>query len=214
MFACTLGCTVGTAFAHVPALEPSEFAPGVAVPIGGPEVSRAVYGYLAPGHGSDMYSFTVSENVTRTIGIIVPAYDGHAEFRPTLSVVAPGEEPVTIPDPEATPRETEWEPFSLTRFWKGGEAEVSLEPGRTYTLKVSPGAEAQNGRYVLVFGGPEEFEREDISATARELPVIWFGAYGGAPFHWNWLALIPLGVVALLLVALVGGVVTLVRRRG
>ena len=48
--------------------------------------------------------------------------------------------------------------------------------------------------------GPEQFKARDIADTLWQLPLIWFGAYGGAPFRWNWFALIPLaltvGVVA------------------
>ena len=68
--------------AHVPALEPG--ADDGPVSIGGPEVSRATYGYLAPGDVYDEYRFAVGERVTRAVSIIVPAYPQHADFRPGL----------------------------------------------------------------------------------------------------------------------------------
>lgn len=199
------------ALAHVPDLEGT--SEGTATPIEGPEVSRAIYGFIAPGETGDAYSFTVNEAVTRTIGVIVPAYPEHAGFRPTLSVSPEGRPGVEIPDPRREPRPREFEPFSLTYFWSGGEREVSFEPGVRYTVRVEPGPGEDGGRYVIVFGGPERFEGRDTVATLRRLPLIWFGAYGGAPARFNALALIPLGVVALLFLAVAFAVFRLVSRR-
>ncbi len=184
--------------AHVPGLEPGSGDGPVST--GGPEVSRATYGYLAPGDAYDEYRFTVPEQVTRAVGIIVPAYPEHADFRPGLVITAQGRDQLEIPDGRAAPRQREFEPFSLTYFWHGGEREVTFEPGVLYTLRVQPGPGATSGRYVVVIAGPEQFKARDVADTLWQLPLIWFGAYGGAPFRWNWLALIPfgftLGVVA------------------
>ena len=178
--------------AHVPGLEPGSGDGPVS--IGGPEVSRATYGYLAPGDPYDEYRFTVPEQVTRAVGIIVPAYPEHADFRPGLVITAEERDRLEIVDRATTPRQGEFEPFSLTYFWHGGERAVTFEPGVLYTLRVQPGPGAQSGRYVLVFAGPEQFKARDIADTLWQLPLIWFGAYGGAPFRWNWLALIPFGL--------------------
>lgn len=206
--ALAVACAPVPALAHVPSLEPS--SEGSATPIGGPEVSRAIYGYLAPGESIDAYTFTVPEQLSRTIGIIVPAYPELAEFRPALVVESDGKSQ-RIVDPGAEPRQGEWEPFSLTTFWKGAEADVAFTPGARYTLRVEPGDGASSGRYVIVFGGPEQFSGSDTAALARQLPTIWFGAYGGAPFRWNWsaalLLAVALGVLALL-------AFTVRRRRG
>mgnify|MGYP001067158541 CR=1 FL=1 len=184
------------ALAHVPALEPRS-AEG-ATRIGGPEVSRAIYGYLAPEEDYDAYRFAVDEPVTQTIGIIVPARAEHEDFRPELRVFADGAEIAMIADPGPAEWEAEWEPFSLTAFWHGGEERLPFEPGVEYELHVEPGDGAESsGRYVIVFGGPEAFTAADSLRTIAYLPVIWFGAYGGAPPHWNWWALIPLGILAL-----------------
>jgi len=192
--------------AHVPGLEPgSGDGP---VDIGGPEISRATYGYLAPGDPYDEYRFTVPEQVTRAVGIIVPAYPEHADFRPDLVIAADGRYQLEIPSGAAAPRQREFEPFSLTNFWHGGEREVTFEPGVHYTMRVQPGPGATSGRYVVVFAGPEQFKASDIADTLWQLPRIWFGAYGGAPFRWNWLALIPfgltVGVVAVVAMAVKG----------
>jgi hypothetical protein len=179
------------ASAHVPSLEGSAGTSDSVTPLPIPDVSRAIYGYLAPGETSDRYTFTVPKPVTTTLGIIVPAYPENAAFRPTLVLETSGEPPVTISDPGLEPRAKEWEPFSLAHFWKGGEQTVDLAPGHRYTLRVEPGNGAQSGRYVIVVGGAESFTGADTLATFRSLPVIWAGMYGGAPFRWNGWALIP-----------------------
>ncbi len=209
--ALSLCMPVATASAHVPALEPAGVAaPDAARPIGGPEVSRAIYGYLAPGETADTFAFTVSEPVTRTIGLIVPAYPEHADFRPTLVVRAEGQPDVTIVDPGTVPRAASFEPFSLTSFWSGAESEIGFTPGTRYLLSVEPGAGSQSGRYVIVFGGPEQFDSADTAETFAVLPRIWFGAYGGAPVHLGSIAVVPL---VLVVGALVAFAVFRVRRR-
>jgi hypothetical protein len=200
------------ALAHVPALESASSPQGVAQPIGGPAASRAIYGYLAPGESYDEYEFTVSAPVTSTIGLLVPAYAEHRDFRPTLVVIADGKVAATIPDPGKTPRASIYEPFSLATFWPGGERAVGFVPGVQYRLRIEPGSGAPSGRYVIVFGGPESFEASEVAATLAELPVIWFGAYGGAPWHWNWAALVPLGIVAGILALIVMALVRRMRR--
>ena len=190
--------------AHVPGLEPgSDDGP---VSIDGPEVSRATYGYLAPGDVDDEYRFSVPRQVTRAVGIIVPAHSEHSDFRPGIVITAAGRDRLEISDQATAPRKREFEPFSLTYFWHGGEREVTFEPGVLYTLRVQPGPGSTSGRYVVVFAGPEEFGARDIADTLWQLPLIWFGAYGGAPFRWNWLALIPLGLTAVVIAVAVVGV--------
>jgi hypothetical protein len=185
--------------------------PGGAVLIGGPEKSRAIYGYLEAGQ-ADAYAFTVEEPVARTISVIVPAYPEHEEFQPSLELEEDGT-PVAQAD-DTGERAAEFEPFSLTRFWEGPSIEHDFEPGIRYVVRIEAGpSEAVEGRYVLVFSGPEEFSGSDTIDTLRGLPRIWFGAYGGAPPRWNALALLPLGFVALML-GLVGyAVYRIVRSR-
>jgi hypothetical protein len=182
--------------------------------VGGPEVSRAIYGYLAPDEESDVYTFHVDEPVSQTIGVIVPSRAEHEGFRPSLRLLTDGVEVALIDDPGLPEREAEWEPFSLTDFWTGGEQRIAFEPGVEYELRVEPGTGPDvSGRYVIVFGGPEAFTAADSARTLVYLPVIWFGAYGGAPAHWNWWALLPLGVVVLLLALLVRAVIRIGARR-
>jgi hypothetical protein len=209
--AVVLALAPGTAVAHVPDLERNAF--GGPMTVGGPEVSRAIYGYLAPDEEYDAYTFHVDEPVTQTIGIIVPSRAEHEGFRPSLRLLADGLEVALIDDPGLPEREAEWEPFSLTDFWTGGEERVAFEPGVEYELRVEPGTGPDgSGRYVIVFGGPEAFTAADSLRTLVYLPVIWFGAYGGAPAHWNWWALVPLAVAVAVLAAIVRAVVRAVRR--
>jgi hypothetical protein len=191
------------ALAHVPTLEPEDSLPGDVVAIPSPDVSAAVYGYLTPEDGGDLYAFTVSSSVTRTVGLIVPAWEEHEDFRPELYVQAPGHRPISARWPDG-PLEEHFEPFSLASFWWGPELEVGLTPGQRYVVRVDPGDEAQSGRYVLVFDGPE-----DVSPSSlRDLPAVWFGAYGGAPQRFNPLIVVPVVVVF----GLVGALGALARR--
>jgi hypothetical protein len=208
--ACALALVViGTvpALAHVPAVESgahddAHAGEAAATPMGGPEKSRAVYGYVEDGE-PDRYAFTTSEPVVRTVGLIVPAYEEHADFRPTLALEADGVEVAHVDDPGLSAREREFEPFSLTWFWAGAEDEFQFEPGIEYTLVVEPGVgDDSTGRYVVVVGGPEEFTAADWGATLVSLPRIWLGQYGSAPYRWNWLALIPAAFTAAAIVAL------------
>jgi hypothetical protein len=199
---------VASAFAHVPGLEDPS---GTVSLIPGPEVSRATYGYLAAGEQSDEYRFTVSTRVTREVAIIVPAYREHADFRPVLTIIAEETEPLEISS-EGN-RRREFEPFSLTYFWHAEEREITFEPGVEYVLGVAPGPGERAGRYVIVFGGPERFEVADIGGVFRQLPAIWFGTYGGAPFRFNWLVLVPIVLAAGVLALTAIGIRGLVIRR-
>jgi hypothetical protein len=194
--------------AHVPAVEGSvgfvEGGEGHSGPvtIGGPEKSRAIYGYLHEGD-DETFSFVTTEQVTRTVRVIVPAYPEHDGFRPGLALEADGVEIARAEESASAEREAEFEPFSLTRFYQGAELEYDFEPGVQYAVTITPGSGTEtSGRYVMTFSGPEEFTGEDILGTLRGLPRIWFGAYGGASPRWN-----PLGAIPLLLTAAVVGAI-------
>jgi hypothetical protein len=218
--ACTLAATViavtvtacaPAAFAHVPALGPHGDEGETATP--GPEASRAIYGYLPPGQSRETYAFSVDTAVTRSVAVIVPAFPEHQGFRPEFEVAENGETISRAEDPGLDEREKEWEPFSLMNFWRGAEEEFRFEPGVRYQVSVLPGDGPEAyGRYVLVFGGPERFTAEETVRTIGYLPLIWFGAYGGASPRWNPWGLIPLAVLGVLAVLLVLGGRTVLRR--
>lgn len=205
------------ALGHVPTVEGTQgFEDNVGgdaeTQIGGPEKSRAVYGYLKDG--VDRYAFRATEPVARTIGVIVPAYKEHATFYPTMVLEEDGIEVARSDDAALAERTGEFEPFSLTTFWDSAELVYDFEPGHDYLVRIEPGQSgATSGRYVLVVGGPEAFSGSDIAETLRGLPRIWFGAYGGAPFRFNPLALIPFSIVAGILGLLGTLIVRMLRRR-
>ena len=204
-----------SAAAHAPALEDSvgleqdADEQGEPIPIGGPEKSRAIYGYVAERE-TDAYAFTTTDRVTTTVRVIVPAYPEHEGFRPSIMLEADGAEVARAQDSAGSEREAEFEPFSLTWFWQGPALDYEFAPGEEYVVRIEPGDGSEaSGRYVLTFSGPEEFTGSDIRTTIRGLPRIWYGAYGGAPLRWNTLALIP---VVFLLLAVGAVAYPLIRR--
>lgn len=150
-----------------------------AQPIGSPTVSRAVYGFLAPGRDFDVFFFTVDSPVSTTVDLLVPARSDYAGFEPRLSVYHPG----TGVERAASPGsgDAEYEPFSIESFREVRTAELELVPGDSYYLVVRSGAGLSSGPYVLAFSGAERFSPSEIGSTLLALPVIWSGAWAGAP---------------------------------
>lgn len=184
--------TPAGASAHVPYLATGQRTDRVgtaAVPypqaetIPPPNVSRAVYGYLAPGAAYDVYTFTVPATGTVQIGLIVPVRVGLETFRPSLTVYAEnsGIELAGL-DAGENPRPSFWEPFSAARFWQGPSVYAYLTPDERYYAIVSPPMQGkQSGAYVLTFSGPEKFTTSDWLHAATQLPVIWLGSWAGGP---------------------------------
>ena len=178
--------------AHVPIIEsaqPSDEQGTANVPypqaqtLPSPTISRAVYGFLAPGTGRDAYTFTVATPVTTEVSLIVPKRLGLQNFRPSLRIFAEnsGKEQ-KIPDPGADPRTSFYEPFSVASFWNGPVKNVTFEPGERYYVVVEPPVSGRkSGAYVLTFGGAEQFSAEDWAATLSAMPSIWFGGWAGGP---------------------------------
>ena len=204
--------------AHVPFVEPvrpsdtgttAEPPFPAAVELPPPSVSRAVYGYLAPGRAYDVYTFRVAAPVSTRIELIVPERSGQKDFRPGLILFDGARRASDDPGGE---RSLFLEPFSLSRFWEGAGLDVQLAPGDTYELVVVPGTgSVDHGSYVIVFGGAEAFTGQDVRETFRVLPKIWLGSWSGAPPRTS--ALVVVGVVVAALVGLVALGVTLTIRR-
>jgi hypothetical protein len=172
-------------------------------------VSRAVYGYLAPGRAYDAYTFRVSEPVSTRIELIVPERTGQKDFRPGLLLFDGARRASDDPGGE---RSLFLEPFSLSRFWEGAGLDAVLAPGDTYELVVVPGTgSVTHGSYVIVFGGAEAFTGQDIRETFRVLPTIWLGSWSGSPPRTS--ALVVAGVVVVALAALIALGATLTIRR-
>jgi hypothetical protein len=205
-----------SAYAHVPIVgQPRDSEP---LPLGAapysdaqrieqPVKSLAIYGFLAHDESHDAYRFSVPREATVELELLVPVRAALRDFAPTLQVV----EARTYDGqrvPSAT-RDTFFEPFSLTSFWRVAKGSVSLKPGHEYFFVVQAGeGQAQSGSYVIAVGGPETFTGSDWARTARALPVIWSGAWGGGPFRPGALWCFGFG-----LLAAVVGIVALVRRQ-
>jgi hypothetical protein len=180
------------AYAHVPFIESSQRSdssgpPGVPYPqaqtLPSPTVSRAIYGYLAPGARFDAYTFTVRREVTTEVSLIVPKRLGLQGFRPTLRIYAEGSgDTLNAPDPGAEPRTSFYEPFSVASFWTGPSVTATFRPDERYYVLVEPPKTGRShGAYVLTFGGSEEFSAADWAATGAAMPVIWLGSWAGGP---------------------------------
>jgi hypothetical protein len=214
--------SAGPALAHVPFLEPAGVVSSTrgpagdpfpeAVTVGSPEVSRAIYGYLAPSDTADVYRFAVKSTVTVPVGILVPQGPGAETFRPELTIYG-NDKPVALFDRSGATRETFYEPFSQMTLYRGPSADVTFAPGNDYYLIVTPGKGAtRTSRYVVSMGTVEAFGAQDVANTPMDIARIKAGDFGGAPADWSWT--IPWGIGAgVLLVAAVALAVWAVRRR-
>lgn len=216
--ACALGLGPAVAAAHVPAIEPrgaSSDATGTAgdpypgaLRIDGPDISRAIYGYLGPNERFDAWTFEVAERVTADVGILVPVRPGTEGFRPRL-LVATSEESVMVGSPPGQDRRAFFEPFTAERLYDSGSREVTFEPDRRYYLVVEPGSgERGDGPYTLTFSGAEAFSAGDWFDTLTILPRIYGGFYGQSPVRWG-----CFGALAIVLAPIVIVVASRRRRR-
>ena len=198
-------------------------------------VSRAVYGTLAPGEAFDAYRLSVSRPVSTPVEMLVPKSGAYRDFRPAFALVGtglpaagvppafirerlrtaytavslvPGAYPrvLVVPDPAAAARDGFYEPFSFTRYYRGGATRVDLSPGLTYYLVVYDPA-GQTGEYALGIGEAEKFTAGDALRSVVAVVRIKLGLYGQGAFHW-----VAAAVMAALAAGLVALVVLLVRR--
>jgi hypothetical protein len=203
------------ALAHVPILElpgrhdvrGTAAAPFPnAQPIAAPTKSLAIYGYMAPDEQLDAYTFSVTAETTLTLDMLVAVRPDLADFRPTLTLLSSAaDRPAVMPDPGTQPRKSFYEPFSVSDFYQGGSASVTLLPGRRYFLVVEPGAGARHdGAYTIGVSGGEQFTAAETVSTVLSLPTIWLGSWGGGPVRPGAMAaLSALGAVLVAVVALV-----------
>ncbi len=207
-----------TALAHVPFIESAQLSDSLgtrdvpypqAQTLPSPAISRAIYGYLAPGAKFDAYTFTVEREVTTDVALIVPKRMGLQTFRPTLRIYAEGtDKSVLVPDPGAQPRTSFYEPFSVASFWEGPSVTATFAPGERYYVVVEPPATGRtSGAYALTFGGAEQFSASDWASAAAAMPTIWLGSWAGGPVRPG------INVCGVVLVVLTGVAVWLWMRR-
>jgi hypothetical protein len=178
--------------AHVPFIEspqPSEAQGTTNVPypqaqtLPSPTISRAVYGFLAPGSKLDAYTFTVAQEVATEVSLIVPKRMGLQSFRPSLSIYSENSGKLQrIRDPGTEPRTSFYEPFSIASFWYGPVKTFTFKPGeRYYAVIEPPDSGRKSGAYVLTFGGAEQFSAGDWATSIAAMPSIWLGSWAGGP---------------------------------
>ena len=204
---------------------PGDPFPG-AVQLPDAAVSRAVYGTLAAGEDFDAYRLFVSRPSVTPVEMLVPRSRQYRDVRPAFLLVGPGLRPagappafvtarlrisygsaraaatgvLVVPDPEQAPRQTFYEPFSFTTYYRGGSTTVELRPGRTYYLVVyDPGV--ATAEYALGVGTVESFTPADWLRSVVAVARIKLGLYGQGAFH---------PVAALILAAVLAGLVALV----
>jgi hypothetical protein len=215
--------------------KPGDPFPG-AVVVPDAAISRAVYGTLAHDAPFDAYRLHVSRAAVTPIELLIPQTGALRDFRPSFALVglglrssgAPppfiqsrlaaaygnrsfplGEGPgvIAIPDPGRTPRETFYEPFSFSRYYRGGKTTVTLRPGVPYYL-VAWDPAGRTGPYAFGIGVAEKFSLGDVARSLVDVVRIKLGLYGQGAFSWGAAA-----ALAALAAAVSALVVWSVRRR-
>jgi hypothetical protein len=156
--------------------------------IGGPDVSSAIYGYLAMSEKFDSYAFTVDEPVTSELTVLVPDQARTRPFRPVATVIADDRIVAVIQDPgqSVDERPRRFDTFSGMSLLSGGSESVDFEPGVRYVVTVSPGrGAAQLGSYILFMSGAEDYGLSEL----LDVPRAHLGLYGQSPFRWDVLAM-------------------------
>lgn len=214
---------------------PGDPFPG-AVVVPDAAISRAVYGTLAHDAPFDAYRLQVSHTAVTPIELLIPQTGALRDFRPSFALVGPGlrssgapppfiqsrvvaaygnrsfpigEGPgvVVIGDPGRTTRETFYEPFSFSRYYRGGQTTVTLRPGVSYYLVVWHPA-GTTGPYAFGIGVAEKFSLGDVGRSLVDVVRIKLGLYGQGAFSWGSAA-----ALAALVAAAIGLVVWALRRR-
>jgi hypothetical protein len=198
--------------------EPGEPYPG-AIKLPDVAVSRAVYGTLAGDAPFDAWELRVGEMADTPIEMLVPAFRRYEGFRPSFVLIGPGlpsagEPPgsvvqrleragvagdvgvMVVHDPGADPRSTFYEPFSFTRYFEGGRAEVSLRPGVRYHLVVFDPDDGL-GEYALGIGSAERFTARDAAYSVVAVLRIKLGLYGQGAVNWLNVALLVAAFAAI-----------------
>jgi hypothetical protein len=199
-------------------------------------ISRAVYGTLAHDAPFDAYRLHVSHAAVTPIELLIPQTGALRDFRPSFALVGFGLRSSGVPprfiesrlaaaygdrsfpmgdgpgvtvigDPGSTPRSTFYEPFSFSRYYRGGKTTVTLPPGVQYYLVVWDPA-GSTGPYAFGIGVAEKFSLGDVARSLVDVVRIKLGLYGQSAFSWRAAA-----ALAALAAALIAFVVWLVRRR-
>jgi hypothetical protein len=190
------------ALAHRPVLERSlrpggtwESAAQVADPT---HASTAAYGRLDEPGEVDFYKFTAAKAETIPVEALVPVRPSNADFRPTAVVLGrhlsetpgltlpfplpEGFRPLVVHTPEGG-RAYFYEPYSLERLYRGGEARVPLVPGETYYVAVYEPRQ-RTGSYTLGVGTAEQFEDVSKVGLVWNVLAVKLGLAGARRVPW------------------------------
>ncbi|MDM8005941.1 MAG: hypothetical protein QUV05_07300 [Phycisphaerae bacterium] len=183
--------TAGTAPAHVPYLETTDFTWEKPFRVRGSIAqSIAVYGWLEGANGVtediDVCQFTLRRPTKVFVETLVPVCTDYAEFRPSFAIVGPGldvpnealpfELPegygaIVVPNYSDPQRPTFYEPFGNKSYYDGPEFEQVLStPGTYYVVVWDPAGIV--GDYVAVLGDKEVWWPWDIIRALIQTPKI------------------------------------------
>ncbi len=184
--------TAGTALAHVPYLETTDFTWEKPFRVRGSIAqSIAVYAWLEVADGAtediDVYQFTLRRPTKVFVETLVPVCPAYAEFRPSFAIVGPGLDvpnealPFELPEgygaivipnyDQGQERPTFYEPFGNKSYYDGPEFEQVLStPGTYYVVVWDPAG--IGGDYVAVLGDKEIWWPWDIIRALIQTPKI------------------------------------------
>jgi hypothetical protein len=190
--ACLLSTAAGSALAHVPYLERTDYSEIAPFEVRGSiEQSIAVYSWVekrdgGPATDVDAYRFTIGEPTPVYVEAIVPVCPGYEDFRPSFALVGPGLPtapaglPFTVPngygavvmdDPGTEPRESYFEPFGGKSYYQGPVLSQTLTTAGEYTVYYWD-PDQGGGDYVAVLGDQEIWRLRDIIRALIVTPLI------------------------------------------
>lgn len=175
------------AFAHQPFFEETDTTSSTPMIVSDPEISTAVFSTLEKQGDVDFFAFTVSTGQTIEIGMTIPQIRGQEEFAPSIGVIAPGLERVSVSELpadalsllsnydgayvlEAAGATIFFEPFSRTAYWRRQRRQITF-PSDGEVVVVVWHPQGAVGRYTLVVG-QREVLGGDV-AFARKIKEYW-----------------------------------------
>lgn len=176
--------TVAPVLAHQPFYEDEDFTVETPYRVTDATVSTAVYATLDARGDVDYFAFDGRKGQRILLSIVIPQIAGQDLFAPTMALIGPGLEPISLParvtQPESSgayllpapsgPAKTFFEPYGRKSYWERQEERVTLPADGPYTVAVWSDA-SQVGRYTFVIGDREI--RGGDTASGRKMAAYW-----------------------------------------
>ena len=158
-----------------------------------PDISWAVYARLEKPDDVDFFSFQVVRPGPIHLGIFIPCRPEFADYYPTYALVGPGlaapaeKIPFALPAGDgaivvrsrpASPRDTFFEPFTLTRLYYGvtfTDTEAA-KPGEYFMVVWSD--RGDYGDYLISYGTAETWSVRDLIDSYKIVARVKGGAWG------------------------------------